>query len=100
MVWIGLKVKLNANHDSGDFWLGWGRRRAIGSGLRLEEQTEDVNDVATFFPIHIQNPLPGGLTIPSQAIFAPIQSPPTSPPNLFLSSEDVRLTISDGLEYM
>lgn len=100
MVWIGLKVRLNANKDSGDFWLGWGRRRAIGWGLRLVEQTEGANGVSTFSPIHTQNPLAGGLTIPSQAIFAPLQPPAISPPNLLLAFEDVRLAISDGLEYM
>ena len=100
MLWIGLKVMLNANQDSGEFWLGWGRRRAIGWGLRLEEQPEDANGVVTFLPIHSQIPLAGGLTIPSQTIFAPLQSPATSPPNLSLAFEDVRQAISDGLEYM
>ena len=100
VVWIGLKVKLNANQDSGDFWLGWGRRREIGWGLKLDEQTEDANGVATFLPIHSQNALTGGLTIPSQAIFAPLLPPATSPPNLLLAFEDVRLAISDALKYM
>jgi hypothetical protein len=100
MVWIGLKVKLNATQNGGGFWLGWGRRRVIGCGLRLEEQTEDLNGDTTFLPIQSQNPLPGGLTIPSTAIFGPLQPPATSPPNLWLAFEDVRLAISDGLEYM
>ena len=98
-VWIGLKVKLNANQSSGDFWLGWGRRRAIGWGLRLEEQTEDANGVTTFLPIHTQNPLTRGLTIPSQAIFAPLQ-PPADSPDLLLAFEDVRLAVSDALAFM
>lgn len=47
MVWIGLKVKSNLNQNSGNFWLG--------RGLRLEEQTEDANGVATFLPITISH---------------------------------------------
>ena len=99
MVWVGLKVRLNANQNSGDFWLGWGRRRAIGWGLRVEEQTEDANGDSIFLPIHTQIPLVGGLTIPSRAMFDPLQPPATSP-NLLLAFEDVRLAIADGLEYM
>jgi hypothetical protein len=39
MVWVGLTVKLNANQDSGDIWLRWGRCRMIGWHLRVEEKT-------------------------------------------------------------
>jgi hypothetical protein len=92
MVWVGLKVKLNATQNSGSFSLGWGRRtRAIGWGLRLEEQTENLNGVTTFLPIHSQIPLHGSLTIPSTVIFGPLQPPATCPPNLWLAFEDVRL---------
>lgn len=96
MVWIGLKVKLNEKQDSGDFWLRWRRRRAIGSGLRLKQQTEDANGFAIFVPIHTQNPLTNGLNIFSQAIFALLR-PPANSFNLLLAFDDVRLAISVGL---
>jgi hypothetical protein len=99
MVWIGLKVKLNGNRDSGEFWLGWGRRRLVGWGLRMEEQTEDVNGITTFLPIRTQIPMIGGLRIPSDVIFSPLH-PPADSPELVVAFEDVRQAISDGWAFM
>jgi|SRR5579859_3239043 len=99
MVWIGLKVKLNADRNSGTFWLGWGRRRAIGWGLRLMEQSEDDAGNATFLPIRSALPLDGELTVPTQLIFDPSQ-PPANCPDLLITFEDVRQAILDGLSFL
>jgi hypothetical protein len=99
MVWIGVKVRLNADRKSGIFWLGWGRRRAIGWGLRLVEQSEDDAGNATFLPIRSHLPFNGGLNVPTQLILAPSQ-PPANCPDLLITFEDVRQAILDGLSFL
>lgn len=101
-VWVGLKVRLSQVQRGETFWIGWGRRRGIGYGLKLEEQSEDESGVATFLPVYTQGnvPLLGQLTIPTQLIFQPLQCPANIPANLVLLFEDVRLAIIEGLEYM
>lgn len=94
-VWLGIKVRLRNSGD--DFWMGWGRRRAIGYGLKLEEQTEDANGVATYFPVKSMVPLVGQLTIPSSYIFSPVTPPLTVPANFVLSFEQIRATIEVGM---
>lgn len=98
-LWIGLKIKLNADQTAGSFWMGWGKRRTIGWGLRLVEQSEDVNRAATFLPVRSQVPLNGGLAIPTDQIFAPSQ-PRVNCPNLHISFEEVREAILEGLSLM
>jgi len=46
--WIGLEIEL----QSSTFWMGWGRRSLAGYGMKLEEQTEDDQGVAAYFPIY------------------------------------------------
>lgn len=94
-VWLGIKVRLKNSGD--DFWMGWGRRRAIGYGLRLEQQTEDADGVTTYFPVKSQTPLVGQFSIPSASIFHPIALPPTVPANFVLSFEGIRATIEWGM---
>jgi hypothetical protein len=98
-IWVGLKVDLHNNV----FWAGWGRRSLTGSGIRLEEQTEDENGVASFLPIfcpHPQTPLGGGCSIPSTLVYDPLPVPPDQPINLILSIESMRAAIEMGLEFM
>ena len=101
-VWLGLKVHLSKVQHGETFWIGWGRRRSIGYGLKLEEQSEDEDGVATFLPVYTSDNvrLLGQVTIPTQLIFQPVPCPPNAPANLVLSFEDVRLAIIDGLELL
>ena len=62
----------------------------VGYGLRLEEQTQDTNEVNAYYPVQTQNPLVGQLTIPSMYIFHPLSPPPHLPRSFILSFEDVR----------
>jgi hypothetical protein len=94
-VWLGINVRLRSSGD--DFWMGWGRRRAIGYGLKLEEQTEDANGVATYLPVKLRSPLVGQLTIPSSSIFHPVTPPPTVSPSFVLGYEEIRATIEAGM---
>ena len=96
-VWLGIKVRWRDSGD--DFWMGWGRRQAIGYGLKLEEQTEDVNGVATHFPVKLMVPLVGQLTIPSNYIFHPVTPSLTVPANFVLSFEEIRATIETGMPH-
>ena len=84
------------------FWVGWGRRKSIGYGLKLEEQAEDEYGVTAYLPVYSPGnvPLIGQLTIPTHLIFRPLPCPANAPPNLVLSFENVRLAIIEGLQYM
>jgi len=96
--WIGLKIELQSNK----FWMGWGRRRLAGYGMKLEEQTEDDQGVAAYFPIypHPQIPLLEEFTIPSTLIFNPLPVPPTCPAEFVLAIESVRAAIEEGIDLM
>lgn len=82
------------------FWAGWGCRKPVGYGLRLEEQTQDVNGASIYYPVQISNPLMGQLTIPSMYIFHPLTPPPHLPQSFTLSFEDMRQEIEDGLQWL
>lgn len=101
-VWLGLKVCLSQVQDGETFWVGWGRRKSIGYGLKLEEQAEDGYGVATYLPVYRQGnvPLIGQLSIPTHLIFQPLPCPANVPPYLILSFENIRLAIAEGLQYM
>jgi hypothetical protein len=101
-VWIGLKVRLSLVEHGESFWIGWGRRKTIGFGLKLEEQSEDEEGITAFLPVYTQGnaPMAGQLTIPSRLIFAPLQPPATVGPNFVIPYESVRLAIMRGLSYM
>jgi hypothetical protein len=96
-----LKVRLSRVQNGETFWLGWGRMKSIGHGLRLEEQSEDTQGGSTYLPVYSQNnnPLVGQLTIPTALIFQPLQPPVGVVPNLVLSFEDVQLAIIRGLAH-
>ena len=101
-VWIGLKARLSLVQNGESFWIGWGRRKTIGFGLKLEEQSEDEEGVTAFLPVYTQGnaPMTGQLTIPSRLIFNPVQPPATVGANLITPYESVRLAIIQGLSYM
>ena len=101
-VWLGLKVRLGQVQHRETFWIGWGKRRSIGYGLKLEEQSEDEHGVATFLPVYTADNavLLGQVTIPTRLIFQPLPCPANAPEDLVLSFEDVRLAIIAGLELM
>jgi hypothetical protein len=101
-VWLGLKVRLSEVQHGETFWIGWGRRRSIGYGLKLEEQSEDEHGAATFLPVFTPGDvtLPGQVAIPTGLIFQPLPCPANAPVDLVFSFEDVRLTIIDGLGLM
>jgi len=101
-IWLGLKILLSQTQGGETFWIGWGRRKVIGYGLKLEEQSEDENGIATFLPIYSQGnvPLIGQLTIPTHLIFQPLQLPANAPPDFVLSFENVRQAIIAGFGYM
>ena len=92
-------MRLSQVQNGETFWVGWGRRKSIGYGLRLEEQSEDAQGAAIYLPVYSQgnNPLGGQLTIPTALIFQPLQPPVDVPSNLVLSFEDVRLAIVRAL---
>lgn len=101
-VWCGIKVKLSSRRGDETFWCGWGRRKAIGYGLKLEEQTEDDAGMATFLPVHLDENaiLNGALTIPSDLIFYPLPPPADATEALLIPFEDVRKWIIAGLEFL
>ena len=55
-------------------WCGWGRIKAIGYGMRLEEQREDNPRMASPLPVCLDEnaKLNGALTIPSDLILIPL----------------------------
>ena len=97
-VWLGIKVQTSTTGIT--FWAGWGRRKLVGNGLHLEEQTQDANGVSAYYPVQTENPLMRQLTIPSMYIFHPLPSPPHLPQSFVLSFEDVRQAIEDGLQWL
>lgn len=101
-VWLGLKVCLSPVQGGETFWIGWGRRKNMGYGLKLEEQSEDEHGMASYLPVYGQDNvvLIGQLTIPTRLIFQPLQRPADVPLNLVISFENVRQAIIEGLEYM
>ena len=57
-IWIVLKVHLSFVQNRKSFWIGWGKRKTIGFRLNLEEQSEDVEGIAAFLPVHTQGNAP------------------------------------------
>ena len=98
-VWVGIKVdKTVIGREV--FWAGWGRRKLVGKGLKLEEQTEDDDGSTIFLPVALPagvQGLLGNLEIPSQLIFEPKDVPATSPPTFTLPFEDIRQWVARGL---
>lgn len=96
--WIGLKIDLGNNV----FWMGWGRRRLTGSGMRLEEQTEDDQSTAAYLPIYPypQAALAGQFTIPSSLLFHPLPTPPNIPDEFVLELESVRAAIEQSIDLL
>ena len=97
-VWFGVKIDLAQN----TFWAGWGRRNLNGTGMRLQEQTEDANAVASYLPVYPYPPvaIPGQFTIPSILIYNPLPVPANKPANLVISIETLRAAIEEGIDYM
>jgi hypothetical protein len=100
-VWLGVKIRLSSVQNGESYWVGSGRRRAVGHGLTLMQQTEDVNGTTTFLPVHIaanttQN---GAISIPANWIFYPLAPPPTAADPFVIPLEEVRSSIVQGLEY-
>ena len=94
--WMGLKIDINGR----EFWAAWGRRRLAGYGLRLEEQTEDVNGEAIFITVDPPAPLVGQFTIPGALIFHPLSVPAGLTPNLVIPLEAIRSQVEIGLSEM
>ena len=97
-IWVGLKIDLNFFL----FWAGWGRRNLNGTGMRLEEQTEDATGVASYLPVY---PYPrvgllGQFTIPSTLIYNPLPVPVNKPANLVIAIETLRVAIEEGIDLM
>jgi hypothetical protein len=47
---MDIRIENSANSLGTElFWFGWGRRKAIGVGIELEEQTGDENGVTAYF---------------------------------------------------
>jgi len=90
-VWLGIKV--NKTMGGFDFWSGWGRRKLIGYGLRMVEQTEDENGNSAFIKVNAPAPIAGMFTIPSSAIFHPVATPAQVPQDLVIPLEELRLMI-------
>lgn len=97
--WIGVKVKTTPAGGE-QFWVGWGRRKLGGKGLKLEQPTEDDSGEASFKNVHLPagTSHPGQLTIPSTLIFEPTAVPVGSPPELTLKYETVRKWLVDALK--
>ena len=98
-VWVGIKIdKTVAGGEV--FWVGWGRRKLVGTGLKLEQQSEDGMGQVAFLPVNlpvgVQN-LMGQIRIPSRLIFEPNQVPLAAPPDFVLPFEIVRTWIERGL---
>ena len=96
--WVGIKIdKTVAGGEV--FWIAWGRRKLVGRGLELEEQSEDAVGQVAFLPVHlpigVQN-LMGQIQIRSQVIFDPNPIPAAAPPNFVLPFETVRMWIERG----
>jgi len=58
------------------FWSGWGRRKLIGYGLRLVQQTGDNNGESQFYNGDALASIPGQFAIPTADIF---HLPPPQP---------------------
>ena len=101
-VWCGINVKVCSRRGQETFWCGWGRRKAIGYGLKLEEQTEDDAGMAAFLPVHLNRnaTLNGYLTIPSNLIFPSLSPPTDATETLLISYEDMRKWIVEGLKFL
>jgi hypothetical protein len=97
-IWVGVKIDLTQNL----FWAGWGRRNLNGTGMRLEEQTEDANGVASYLPVYPlpRVILPGQFTIPSTLIYNPLPVPANKPANLVIAIETLRAAIEEGIGLM
>jgi hypothetical protein len=97
-IWFGVKIDLAQNA----FWARWGRRNLNGTGMRLEEQTENANGVASYLPVYPYPAaaLPGQFTIPSTLIYNPLPVPANKPANLIISIETIRAAIEKGIDLM
>lgn len=97
--WVGIKIDKTV--VGGEvFWIGWGRRKLVGVGLKLEQQSEDGMGQVAFLPVNlpvgVQN-LMGQIQIPSRLIFEPNPIPAAAPANFTLPFELVRTWIEKGL---
>jgi hypothetical protein len=101
-VWVGLKIRLSSVANGETFWFGWGRRRTIGFGLKLEEQTEDAEGFTCYLPVHTpaNAPLVGQVSIPSRLVFNPLPRPANIGDNFVIPFESVRLAVLIGLSVM
>jgi hypothetical protein len=97
-VWVGIKIDRSVAGNE-HFWVGWGRRKLLGTGLRLEQRTEDRDGQSTFLPVHLPagNNLMGQIEIPSTLVFQPKQVPAAIPPTFVVTLESVRGWIIRGL---
>jgi hypothetical protein len=93
-VWLGIKV--NKNVTGFQFWSGWGRRKLIGHGLRLVEQTEDNNGESQFYNVNALAPIPGQFAIPTADIFHPLPAPAQVPQDLVIPLEELRVIIRNA----
>jgi hypothetical protein len=93
-VWMG--VKIDQSPAGITFWAGWGRRRQIGHGLYLVQQTEDADGLSTFLPVDSPTPLQGKLSVPSDIIFHPLPVPFTAPQTFTVPFEEIRQSIIKG----
>ena len=68
----------------------------------LEEQTEDDQGTAAYFPIypHPQAPLAENFTIPTNLLFHPLPTPPNIPDEFVVGLESVRAAIELGIDLM
>jgi hypothetical protein len=94
---VGCGVKVQRNAVGTSFWAGWGRRKGIGYGLFLAEQTGDENNLASYFSTG--HGLQGGFQIPSTLIFNPLPVPPDGPAHFHLLFEDLGDAIIDGAAF-
>jgi hypothetical protein len=98
-IWVGIKVDrsvLGAEH----LWVRWGRRKLLGTGLKLEQQTEDEHGQSTSLPVHLPpgvTNLMGQIEIPSTLIFQLNQVPAAAPPRFVITFETIRGWITRGL---
>jgi hypothetical protein len=97
-VWLGIKV--NKSATGFQFWSGWGRRKRIGHGLRLVQQTEDHNGESQLYHVDAAEPIAGQFVIPTADIFHPLPAPAQVPHDLVIPLEQLRLIIRDATAWL
>jgi hypothetical protein len=98
-VWLGVKLDI-ATPRAHQFWTVWGMRALSGSGLRLEQQSEDGAGLTAYLPVDSVVLLAGQFNIPTYLIYRPHPVPLNRPQYFVVDFEELRFELERAVSLM